>query len=155
MKYTKLTPKKDLIIAAILVAISSGIVHGQINNSNSSVNINNGNALWKPIGQDTVFTERIVKIGNGTLVIDASTATTGLPNQINSTSGAISFGYTGSPYSNIKLGVGTTEPGYTLDVNDDINVTPSAENHGYRIGGVVVLQNPGTSNIFVGFNNFS
>lgn len=62
------------------------------------------------------------------------------------------------PFSNseIQVGIGTTTPFstlplvYGLEVNNDINLTSSVQNHGYRINGAVVLQKPGTSNIFVG-----
>ena len=41
-----------------------------------------------------------------------------------------------------RLGIGTLTPGYALEVNNDINLTSSVQNRGYRIGGDVVLQTP-------------
>ena len=50
-----------------------------------------------------------------------------------------------------KVGIGIT-PSFKLDVVDDINVTPSAANQGYRIGGIRVLATNGNGNLFVGEN---
>ena len=47
--------------------------------------------------------------------------------------------------TNHRLGIGTATPAYSLDIVGDINTSV-----GYKIGGIAVLQNPGTSNIFVG-----
>ena len=46
------------------------------------------------------------------------------------------------------IGIGTTNPSTTLDVNGDINAAPDQSS--YRIGGVPVLTALGTFNLFVG-----
>ena len=50
------------------------------------------------------------------------------------------------------VGIGTQWPGFRLEVMHDININMGTiiQNHGYRIGGIVVLQNPGWENVFVG-----
>jgi len=50
-----------------------------------------------------------------------------------------------------NVGIGLTNPAFKLDVVYDINVRTTLPNQGYWINNNVVLQNPGTDNIFVGF----
>lgn len=40
-----------------------------------------------------------------------------------------------------------------LNVNNDINLSTSALNHGYHIGGSLLLSSPGTENLLLGFNS--
>ncbi|MBI4649113.1 MAG: hypothetical protein HY738_21615, partial [Bacteroidia bacterium] len=89
---------------------------------------------------------RAMKIGTNSLYIGGQLTPTGTTNNILSSDGLLNLG--GSPtFSNIQVGIGKTNPGYALDVNDDINVS---YNKGYRISGEIVLQKPGSTNIFVG-----
>jgi len=46
-----------------------------------------------------------------------------------------------------NVGIGTAEPGSRLDVSGDVNISGR-----FKIAGNIVLQNPGTNNLFVGTN---
>lgn len=54
--------------------------------------------------------------------------------------------------SNGKVAVNnsTVATNSQFEVNNDMNLTSSAQNHGYRINDVVLLQNPGVKNTFIG-----
>jgi hypothetical protein len=58
----------------------------------------------------------------------------------------------GGPFAGF-VGINTPTPGFRLEVDNDINLTNSVQNQGYRIGGIVVLQKPGLRNTFVGENS--
>lgn len=106
------------------------------------------NKNWMTLNKDGALQVDLIKGLKHSLVLAIGPQRIDYDNPLNQT---ITFGAdasTGYPYSQIKVGIGKTNPGYTLDVNDDINVTPSAANKGYRIGGAVVLQKPGTQNTF-------
>ncbi len=50
------------------------------------------------------------------------------------------------------VGIGTTTPTHQLSVLNNINIVNSVQNQGYLIDGILVLQKPGTQNIFLGEN---
>lgn len=89
-------------------------------------------------------------VGDNSITIDATVFGS---DEITSDNGEIVFGNTGPPnylFEEIKVGIGTQFPlstapllgVYGLEVNNDINLSSSVLGHGYRIGGVVVLQKP-------------
>lgn len=67
--------------------------------------------------KDSVRVLGTLKIGSNSLSLAGSAP--GGTDEINSTNGVISFGNTGSPYSNINVGIGTKTPAFKLHLEND------------------------------------
>jgi hypothetical protein len=127
MKKTKKTLKK-FVIAIIVIAAFTGNAYAQ-----------HGNPLWKPIGKDTVFTNRNVKINKSLKVNDKITAsvieaknylkvgdsalyfvTYGIGDHIRSDLGRICLmkGDNTTFSSDVRVGIGTTNPTEKLHIRD-------------------------------------
>ena len=135
MKHRKVTTKKMLL--ALIIALTAA--NGLFAQGNSQ---NNSNGLWYAKDGDTVATNREVLItknlkvqGNvtadsahyRTIVVGDSSLWIGAPPQqdqiglsdnIQSNNGVINFGNTDFPFSNIKVGIGTTNPTEKLHIKD-------------------------------------
>jgi len=150
--------KKSLyLLCSIYVAIATTDCLAQQNNQNS------GNGLWQATGQDTVSTNRHVKANKNlyvkgtinsdsahfrTIVVGDSSlwiggAPTGTSDLIQSNNGVINFGNT-TTFSNIKVGIGTTTPGYKLDVEDNFINTFIRVKNTWNYAGGIILSGGGT-----------
>jgi len=126
--------KSPVIFAFVAIAIFTGNVFGQGNQNN------NGNGLWQAAGSNTVFTNRYVKINNSLSVRDKVTTDilhihrwlqlgdntfyfvpdiAGV-DHIRSDNGRIALmaGDNTTFNSNIKVGIGTTNPTEKLHIKD-------------------------------------
>lgn len=130
--------------------------------TNREVLIKKNLKVQKSITVDSIRARRI-RVGSNSLILGGINPFSG-NDEITSTNEVIGIGRdlsTGFNFSDTKVGIGTQTPfsslspanyliTFGLEVNNDLNLTSSALNHGYRIGGQVVLQASGTENIFVG-----
>lgn len=92
-----------------------------------------------------------LKVGTNSLTLNGGTPIMGggYIDEVLSDLGKILIGNDGLNIYDILVGIGNDDPQYNLDVWDDINIHNSTLNQGYRIGGDVVLQVPGGSNLYV------
>ena len=157
MKNERVIIRKMLFVAIIALTASCKLF-AQGNSQN------NGNGLWYSKGQDTVTTNRAVLINENLIVNKTITADSihirtikignnslwlgGIPqtgtDNIQSTNGIICFGNSGTPFSNIKVGIGTTTPGYKLDVEDNFINTFIRVKNTWNYAGGIILSGGGT-----------
>jgi len=124
----------------------------QVNNTleADSINVDDGMVVNGPIVANTIHSKGPVVIGDSSFAFIPSS---GIPptDQIRSSLGLITIGKGDSTsipnFSDIKVGIGTINPGFMLDVLEDVNI---GANRGYFINGNKVLHNIGLNSISVG-----
>jgi hypothetical protein len=116
-------------------------------NANSPQSPANGTALTLDINGDVILVPATAGAGNTTICGGANI------DFIVKSFGGTSICTTSRIYEQpgtFFTGLNTTNPNFQLEVDNDINLTNSIQNQGYRIGGIVVLQRAGSRNTFVG-----